>query len=188
MIQQNINQAISLAGFLFTQTPAYKQMGRHQELQKQLDVAIQAGEKMVEGEADPEAVLRQGERVKKIREEVFQNKPTTESYAALQKSEEAVSKQKNVVREYQWEQGRKEAEEAAHQEMIDYYESHPEEIPRNQADESVAKKQEEKRETMRRKKGYQSPSVRPFAEMGRKKKRKITTQLEKQAKEEKRNG
>ena len=47
MIQQNINQAISLAGFLFTQTPQYKQMGRQQELKQQLDVAIKAGEAMV---------------------------------------------------------------------------------------------------------------------------------------------
>ena len=119
---------------------------------------------------------------------MFQNKPTEEGYAELEKSEAAVSKQRDVVREYLWEQGRIEAEDAARQDMIDYYEQHPEEIPRNQADESLAKKQEEKRETMRRKKGYQSPAIRPFAEMGRKEKRKITTQLEKQAKEEERNG
>lgn len=185
MIQQNINQAISLAGFLFTQTPTYETMSKNVQLQKELKKGIKTGEAIAKEKGLSPEVLEQGKAVRDIREQIAKNKPTAENWQKVSESESA-------VKGYEEELYQAAQEEAEEEFRMGEIEAWREQEMYNQADSSLRAKQENKRESEKRKKGYISPSVRFSSEMGRKEKHKLTTAIEQEnkrmKKEEQRNG
>lgn len=190
MIQQNINQAISLAGFLFTQTPAYKKLGQQQELKSNLKATYLAGEEVVKGQTEPysEDVAKYGEKVADIKQKMFENNPTAKTFKAAKESREAVEKYRKELGDYQEEQMK---EEIAFEQNMEEAEAYNQEMEMMaMADRQLANKQAAKRETANRKKGYISPSVR--TNLNRREKHQINTILQQEdkeiKKEEQRNG
>ena len=178
-IQQNINQTISLAGLLFTQTEAYKTLGQQRKLgkevktiDKRIDVAADKGP--LSG-AGLQSVAELEKMKAELLHEKYRNRPSVKAYdvyeAQARKAQEADGIAQDVLNEEarQEEETRQavEAEEAyeagqdfesipASNVPVENWETSPAAVARQTAETELSAKQQEMRETRARQNGFTS--------------------------------
>lgn len=185
MIQQSINQTLSLAGFLYSQTEDAKKaqkisgleskLSQYDEREKLLREAYNKTGKTNKDMGDmlTNKIKLQEERAK-ILEELYENDPTMERHDIKQKLKSAIGKNRETLsileREDIEDQQREEARVAYEAEMAQEEQANqtpasnvetenwetPAEKARKKADEAVRIAQAEKREMLARKKGFTS--------------------------------
>lgn len=183
MIQQSINQTLSLAGFLYSQTEDAKKaqkisgleskLSQYDEREKLLREAYNKTGKTNKDMGDmlTNKIKLQEERAK-ILEELYENDPSAERHDIKEKLKSAIGKNRETLgileREDIEDQQREEARVAYEAEMeeeanqapasnveVETWET-PAEKARKKADEAVRIAQAEKREMLARKKGFTS--------------------------------
>lgn len=184
-IQQNINQTISLAGLLFTQTEAYKTLGQQRKLGKEVKtidkrIGVAGKEGEMTGAKLQNIAELEGKKAELLHEK-YRNSPSIKSYnvyaSQFQKTQEAETAAQEAIEN----EARKAAEdEQRYEDKQDYeaqqepeegidfenipasnvpvenWETSPAAVARQTAETELSAKQHEMRETRARQNGFTS--------------------------------
>lgn len=109
-IQANINQTLSIAGFIATQSPGYQQRAKITELQQQKGALEKRREVAVAVEGgSPAAVADLDEKLAQVQHEIYKTKPSVKAYEQYEEKAGVAAASQTARRE----QLNKEAQEAA---------------------------------------------------------------------------
>lgn len=175
-IQSNINQAISLTALLATQTSAYKDINKVNKLKTSI-AKSQEGRSLLSPESSTYGEMLEAE--KEMGKELYKTKPS-------QKTGEIAQGIYQEYREYNKKplSNLNDEEIAEMESREESKQAYLDELMMNRADENLKNKQTTIRNVNQRKQGYMTPMAQ--MDFNRKEKRKLTTQIEQQEKEEKR--
>ena len=111
-IQSSINQTLSIAGFLYSQTPAYQQQAKITGLQKEQKALQQRKQVAVEVEGgSPAAIADLEEEMAKVQHDIYKTKPSAAAYKAYEE-QAGIAREASAAKHAQ-------LEEEARQQAID---------------------------------------------------------------------